>query len=163
MGPGGSTSNNKTGIGIAVALLVLAVAITVWSRGGPGPGQRYYYDLQIGELIAHATQEVPPITLRSGTQGVLAHVYACGDCATNETFIGFLTKYSDQDKRAMAAEVQEEDIQGPMQVPVPLVAREPQSPGGELEWVSMQSPQGMTIVDSARHRCGNKAPQQCDP
>lgn len=154
---------NRTGLGVAVTLLVLAAVITVWSRSGAAPRQRYFYNLQSGDLVAHATAEAPPVTLRSGAQGVLAHVFACGDCATNKPFIGFLAKYSDEDKRAMTVEIQEQDIRGPMQVPVLLIAREPPTPGGELEWVSMQSPHGMMIVDSARARCGATAPQECVP
>jgi hypothetical protein len=151
-------------IGLAVGLLLLAGVITAWN-GSRGPSnQQYYYNVQTGELVGRQTTEVPPIKLTSGQLGVLAHVYACGDCASNETFIGFLTKYSDDDKRAMSTELTEQQVQqGPMTVPTPLAARAPEQVGGEIQWFPMQSPQGMAIADAANQRCGGTNTTKCVP
>ncbi len=156
--------NRGPTIGVAVGLLILAAVITVWNGGGGSSNQQYYYNLQTGELVGRHTLDVPPITLPSGAPGVLAHVYACGDCATNETFIGFLTTYSDEDKQVMSTEVTEQQVQqGPLSVPTPLTARPPQEPGGEIQWFPMQSPQGMAIADAANQRCGGSNTTKCMP
>lgn len=104
-----------TASAIAVLLLVVALAVTLMF-GRPerlGMPDRYFYDLNTGELFMVSTDALPPIETSSGPfqgrpAGVQAHVYACGECEPNltgatmddlrdsETYIAWFERYSDE-------------------------------------------------------------------
>ena len=91
----------------ATAVAVLVVAIVFIGRyfmgsDAPEPGLANWYDMTTGKLYGgFKVQEggLPPITLPSGNEGVLARVYARGSCENKvDRFIGYLEKYTDEGK-----------------------------------------------------------------
>ncbi len=145
----------------AVTLFVIAVGILLYTSGvfrGARPttsDQFYFYDMKAQKLFAAKSTLIPPITAPSGGQGVVAQVYACGDCSAGQ-FVGLLQKYSPAAKQA---------IEGGL----------PPNPAGDLvcmpepgsEWVPADSPQGQTLrlaaVAAARAHCKGREPRRCFP
>lgn len=152
----GEMLRDKPMVGIALAVVMLLLAGVMTMRGRGGKGLQFHYDLQSGELVAFAAREAPPVTLPSGNKGVLAYVFACGDCASNEQFVGYLLMYSEDAKRQLMTEAQ-----GPAEQLSPLIARKPESPGEEPVWVSAQSRQGGAIIQTAYERCGGSGVREC--
>lgn len=86
----------------AIALLAVAAVILYFSMNGGGAKvgkQSYYYDLLTGETFVGPVGAVPPIQTpgqkakndTGAPAGVLAHVFACGSCASKKDhFIGYL-------------------------------------------------------------------------
>jgi hypothetical protein len=154
---------DKPWAGITLVVALLAVAIVIRARSSaPKPGSRYYYDLTERRLVTHQPgEELPPVTLPSGNQAVMAHVFACGGCDSDGRFIGYLARYSDAFKQAMT-QPQEASNQNPQAIVVDqMIALEPQD-GWEPQWVSMSSDAGHKIIDAPRQRCDAR-PTECMP
>jgi hypothetical protein len=97
---------NQTAMGV-IAAIVLIIAVALITRSGASaPGSatsRWFYDLQTGELYVESTQGLPPLAREGASEGVLAHVYGCGDCSQDNIDIAYLEKYSEEAKAAAAA------------------------------------------------------------
>jgi hypothetical protein len=150
------TIQEKPIVGIIIAVVALGIVgyVFYWqSAAGVPLGSRYYYDVSSGELVPHKTDSMPPVTLPSGNQGVLAHVFACGDCGS-EQFVGYLQKYTDAYKKQATQEIDLTNSTGPVTPSMSgdLVAQKPDGIG-EPQWCEMTSLQGAQIVRNARARC----------
>lgn len=139
---------------IAIALLAVAgIAIAVTMSDGPeyaeAPEQDYYYDLNTGELFAAPYRErlpaANPATPNAAPAGVIAYVFACGDCtAESDRFIAYLEVH---DPRPTA--------------PAPArIAAKPD--GGHPQWLDPRSPQAKQLRDVAS-RCNGAEPVRCRP
>ena len=113
-----------------------------------GVPQTWYYDRNTEELFTMPATTSGLVETDSGPfegepAGVRAAVFACGDCSTNEQYIGWLEKPSAKELEAIAgtAEISDDDL-------VSLVAKP-----GSNQWVSATSAQGEKIAKEARSRC----------
>lgn len=145
-----------------VAALVLAAAVMLMSRGKTptGPTHRWFYDLQANRLFPEKSA-LPPITAPSGGQGVLAHVFACGECTENNRQVAYLETYTEN-----GLIHRNEDATGAIN-PGHLVALPP-SNGTQPRWVPSESSAGITITmnqsASLRQQCPDpKGFQPCLP
>ncbi len=105
MGLREAMQGNQMAMGV-IAAIVLIIAVALITRSGASPPgsatSRWFYDLQTGELYTESTQGLPPLSRDGGSEGVLAHVYGCGDCSDGNIDIAYLEKYSDEAKEAAA-------------------------------------------------------------
>lgn len=152
---------------VGAAVLVLAVSLWRMLGGGGGakPDGRWYLDLNTGELFAYRGYELPPIPAPSGGEGVLAHVYACGDCGDPaQRVIVALEKYSPEGKAALTGPVQPpprtEEMVG-RSAPLPShMLRAGDNP--DAPWVSFDSAQGRSLLNRAQQMCPGQR-QTCVP
>lgn len=163
---------------IAVVFL-FAVSATLVARyvGDPSrsiempPDQIYFYDLASGDLFAGPTDAPPPITAPSGEdKGVIAVVYTCGECVTDQLKIAYLEKRSDEGKKAYA--IMRELSAAGKPTPEALVdgvEREhfvalPPATGQQPQWASLASPYGQDLTVQYRNQCGEDInPSRCNP
>lgn len=131
---------------VAITLVVILRNAGVW--GGPTPetsGTMYFYDEDTRELFTARSDQLAPIAAPSGGSGVLAEVYACGDCS-GEKFAGLLQKYTDKGKKAMSDGIPVHPSDNLIRLP---------KPGSE--WVPSGSAQGQKIraeaLRAVRARC----------
>jgi hypothetical protein len=114
-----------------------------------------------GDLVAAKLKELPPVTLPSGHQGVLAHVYACGDCAkSDERFIAYLERYTEQGKANLSQVGQPDQPINPtagLEVAVAPQADE------EPKWVSVMSGEARSITTAKNRRCPGGDVVACYP
>jgi hypothetical protein len=173
--------NNHSSIVTIITVLVLLVAIgvVIWDAGGVGGGRpgtpAYYYDLNTGEIFVRSTPELAPIEAPSGphqgeSAGVLAVVYACGQCPADlegmtakeleqtNAYIGWLQRYTDKIKKARASGGSDQDSR----MPPPVSSQRLMPVGGET-WVSGTSGQATTLQQNELQRCGDQEPQECTP
>ncbi len=161
------TITDKPIVGVCIAIvafIAVALLLRAQSSNPASAGQRFYYDVTSGELVGFkADQPLPPVTLPSGNQGVLAHVFACGDCSS-EQFIGYLEQYTDAYKQAVTVDVTNMD--GPALAPMSghMVAADPN--GGQPQWIESTSMQGSQVMRAASIRCdaqGTDRAMECVP
>jgi len=151
---------------IAVIVLIVAVVLIVRGMSGPsstGPaGQGTWYDTGSNTLYGGQKGVMPPAPAPSGSEGVMATVFAKGSCANkSDRFIGYLSKYTDEGKKLMAAAQAENPIdtakiQGIMGEHR-LVKRE-----GDAEWVAQGSDEGQAIVEEAKAKGGTLCPRHLE-
>jgi len=149
---------------VAGVVLLVAVVMIVSRLGGPSaPKQvsRWFYDVGSGELYTEANQVLPPIARESGSQGVLAHVFACGECTEANRKLAFIEMFTEEGK-AYAINPPEDDMSGVN--PGRQVAWEPAS-GEQPQWVGAHTEFGQQIVMSIaqlRRQC-QEGFQPCTP
>ncbi len=145
-------TNKGVAVGASICLLVIAGLVMVIQlvAGGKKPCmtmEYWYYDLQSGELVAHDTGDRPPVTLPSGNQGALAHVYGCGGC-TGETFLGYIEQYEEDIDRSTDPTV------SPVDTTVGrIVSIDPAENDGEPYWVDFNGNDGAQVLNYPRQRC----------
>jgi len=144
----------------AVVLLLVALVVLSWTNGlfgsGSGGVDSYYYDLKTKKLFTADAQKVPPITAPSGANnGVLAHVFSCGDCsAASSRYVGWLEKFTPATKKKL------EKTHTFMEInPQTDLIRLPQ---GKSKWVPSSSMMGSKIITHA-HTVKCKQPKTCYP
>lgn len=150
---------NRGALLLVVVLLALSVVIFSRSRPSKGGGdQRWFYDLQAGKLFAHSVRNLPPVTAPSGGEGVLAHVYACGECTEAQRTVVYLEKYTDAGK-AWAIDTPT-DQEGAINTGhlIGLL-----SDTGEVTWVVAESRDGNAITERIGRLCPDQRPTPCRP
>jgi hypothetical protein len=136
----------------AVVLLIAATVIALWPQATPKPQGSYYYDLGTGELYTSSASGPAP----SGGEGVLAIVFACGDCANkDDRFVAYLSKPNEQYLRVIASG----EPPTPEQVQNSNLVRHPT----QDQWHASESPQGLAIVRQASSRCPETIAGPCTP
>ena len=140
----------------AIVLVVSVVSIVRYARdtGLPEPGQADWFDMGTGELYGGLKmgEAVPPITLPSGNQGVLAHVFARGSCENqDDRFIGFLCKYTDKGKAMLVEAKARGGVDRGTATRVAMRERLIKRPG-DKEWVIASSDEGEAILAPTREK-----------
>jgi hypothetical protein len=165
----GETLNRNPAIGIGIAVVVLIIAAVIFMRStGVGESaqvieQRYFYDLTTGELVA-LPNEPAPVTTASGSSAVWANVYACGSCDNeSDRFIAYLEKYTDAAKSEASKPLARQDYDTLSNGH--LLGMAPREPGGDIQWVPIETAEGMQITQtSLEGRCtGAALPMPCQP
>ena len=135
----------------AVVVLVFAMIFIVrhfMDSGLPQPGQANWYDMSTGKFYGgfKVGEALPPVTLPSGSEGVIAAVFARGSCDNAaDRFVGFLYKYTDEGKAMI--------IKGRAAVPMDLGALQDAAMNERFikrldddRWVVAGSDEGMEII-----------------
>lgn len=166
-------------IKLIVIVLILAVSATLVARYASDPSraiemppdQIYFYDVATGELFNGPIGALPPIDSPSGEgEGVIAVVYTCGECITDQLKIAYLEKWSDEGKKSHATmrALIEAEKPTPEQL-VDLVEREhfvslPPTVNQPPQWASLASSHGQAITVQFRDQCGEGiTPRRCNP
>lgn len=164
------------GVVIAVAVIGLAAWLAVGrddGRRATPPSGQWFYELSSGRLIVADIAAIPPIQGAEGGESVRARVYGCGSCKESDRKVAILEKYPpkvaeqltaplpvDPDSEEAAAFIGQQDQ---LRVEMLLIAEPPQAPGGEITWVSQDSPQAMAVTEAANALCGESDTQLCLP
>lgn len=160
-------------VALAVAIVVLGGAtFMIWqtvSGGSTGTvtftGSNWFYDVGSGELFAASADQHPPIAAPSGGEGVRAVVYSCTSCDDAESrSIASLFKYTDEAQkrliqagsRASAQLIDEVSREGR------LLALVPQD-GDDPQWIGMDHPQAMAVLEQSNIACNGTAGILCTP
>lgn len=172
MGIDDIVSRNRP-VAIVVALVILGGAgYLIWqtvSGGNTGTvtftGSNWFYDVGSGELFTAPANQHPPIAAPSGSEGVRAIVYACTSCDDEaQRGIANLFKYTDEAQqrlvdagsRASAQLIDEVSREGRLIAFVPKDGDEPQ-------WIGMDHPHAMTVLEQINAVCGGNAGIICSP
>ncbi len=162
------------GYGVVVVLLALAGWIAFGGVGGAGAKNgsvRWFYDMETGQLIEHAAgmEHIPPITLENGHEAVSAYVFACGKCDDGASHqLGYVEKFTEKGKQQQLDPPTVVDFDsvvpgmpgGQSPEPSRLVA----VPGDEMQWVGVNTPAGMRLVNDVRYRlCPDGSAVECVP
>lgn len=152
--------NPAVGAGIAVVLVVLAVFVFARSRPKAVTSGRWYYDLTARQLVAFdAKGQMPPVKLPSGNEGVMAHVFSCGKCNSQEQFIGYLESLTEEGRRIRQDPVMPDR---PVDLMVGQVIARPPTGDEEIRWIPAGSDAAPAIMRAAT--CpGGKRPEVCIP
>lgn len=162
--------NAPVTIGVAALVIVVCLILLISNlffssdeeeqrilRKGGVP-QAYFYDRNTGELFTMPVHVSGPIERDSGDYngepaGVRAHVFACGDCGSNENFIAWLERPSPREKELEEGKLLTETDLYPL-VSVP----------GNDNWYAANTREGLGITEAAQKRCpeGQK-PNYCQP
>lgn len=157
---------------VAVVAVIVIIGSVVWmANGGKNsslPKQVYFYDVGSGELFAADRAAQPPIEAPSGAgNGVKAVVYSCGECSDSSLQVAFVTTYSEEARAAMQKMANAAD--GGVDVELAevidngtLVAM-PAEGGGEPQWVSAVTQEGIQIMGRAGDICGSQPAKPCFP
>jgi len=142
-----------------VALLALILVLLYFSlrpRGvDPARAQRWYCDLDTGERVAFDPPGgASPARLPSGHDGVLAHVFACGNECTGETFIGYV-------ERSDHAPV-EANPDRPFNPDNARIIAPPPVAGVTPKWTPAGEPAASEIMLMPQKRCG-QVYRECFP
>lgn len=161
-------NNNSAMVTIlAVVVLILSLATIIITMRPASYTPRvidvYYYDLDTKQLFVDKSDKYPPIATPSGGQkGARAYVFSCGDCADeSQRFIGYLEVYTPEAKKIL-----ENPNADPAAMADPIDVYE----DGRLlateqgqQWHKASSVQGFEVMDAPQTRCGNNAPNSCNP
>lgn len=116
--------NQNSSIGILAAVVLLVISLFIIYRelsggGGPQPPKnKYFLDLNSGEVLIGDIKAIAPIETPTGPHegepaGVMAHIFACGECEKSYAGmtiteveqsgaeISYLTKFSLEGKQAL--------------------------------------------------------------
>lgn len=167
----GQGINKRAVAGFAIVVVLVIAAVMVNTGDGDLQDQRYFYDLETGAMFAADRRAMPPIEAPSGAgNGVAAVVLGCDGCGDlSSAKPAWLETYTDEAKQAEAqlatVDPAETDI-STMMAKVQdghLVAAPPEA-GEEPQWVGIESPQGVQLLDSIRQAaCNGGNPQLCLP
>lgn len=107
--------NPKVAVPLIVVVLGLAVAIALMPEHDPThvPHLHFYYDLNTGkQFVVDSDEAIPPIDTESGkAAGVQVIYFSCGACNEKLRFVGFLSKFDEeQRKKVLAGQVGERSI-----------------------------------------------------
>lgn len=92
--------NPKQTTAITAGIIAVAFLLIIWqacSGGGGGVGQSYYTIDDGKTYFVDASNKIPPF-MKDGKEAVRAHVFVCPG---GQPFVGYLEKYSPQDKKMM--------------------------------------------------------------
>ena len=134
---------------IAVIILIVAAVMIIKGMTGKtsGPmGDASWYDTGTGELYAGPEGELPPMAAPSGSEGVLAAVFARGSCESKaDRFIGYLSKFTEEGKPLLRAAQAELPLEPRKMSAITaehrLVKREK-----DTEWVATGTEEGQAII-----------------
>ncbi|HUT08853.1 MAG TPA: hypothetical protein VMY42_00010 [Thermoguttaceae bacterium] len=162
--------NDNIFVAIVLALLGTGVAVFFVVRtlsrppGGVQPEWQtmvFFYDQNTGELLERPAGTQAPFETDSGPYqgmpaGVLAHVFACGQCSDESLrYIGWL--------EAPVDAVPAESISGkpdPLEEEQPGLIRRPD----DQKWVYSNSPEGGALMQKAFAKCSTgSGPNWCSP
>ncbi|MEX0655472.1 MAG: hypothetical protein WD534_09635 [Phycisphaeraceae bacterium] len=174
--------NNNSAVVTIVAVLVLcfALAFIIWNNSGsgrPGPIDVYFVDLNTNEVFVGKSDQIPPIAAPSDsgddTNGVRAHIYACGDCPSDlagrsadelidgDVFIAYLERYTDEAREIITGDVtpeNESDYYSATEMGQLVRAVDGSN------WVSINDQGGYELMSRTGNRCGEDSmPTPCRP
>ena len=153
----------KNPVVAVVAVIVIIVAVIFMLRGGGDDRssdvpQANWYDTGTNELygVKSADTGFPPMPAPSGKDGVMAHVFSCTGCTDKGSrFIGYLEKYTDEDKAAMA------DPNAPPGARHAIMGSSLVRGEEDTEWVTQSSPEGFAILGAAAAQCAPQTASSC--
>ena len=157
-------SNPLVGVCVVAAIVAVAIVFTVMALSADPDEQfrvdkRWFYDLETKELFETDKTAVAPIAAPSGKEGVLAHVFGCGDCA-GDTFTGYLETNSPEAREALLNS-------GTMD---PEAVRKAVVEGNRIRslegnWVASRSKDGQALKKQVIDKCGalGKSLKPCYP
>jgi len=130
-----------------IAVIVLIVAIVMIARSMSGDsgavqkvGDVFWYDTGSNQLYG-APMDIPPLKAPSGSDGVIAYVFAKGSCDNAaDRSIAYLETNPDRDAIMNAAGMEER---------IPLMEQRLVRREGDTEWVEANSDEGAAILAEA--------------
>ncbi len=165
---------------VAIAMMLTALAIiftTMKPAESPSDVPVYFYDLNTGKTFVARSDRVPPIEAPSDFEfggdlsGVRAHVYSCGRCTDDsERFVGWLETYTLEAKFQIQSTRQRKESEE--DEPPVVVAEDDYEmiEQGHLirsvdseEWVTIDSEEGIAVMEAVDERCGLQAMEMCYP
>ena len=160
-------SNPSPVVAMVAAVLVLSMAIATAAAWAPSPRHDdpilWYYDLGTDELF-QAVHQVAPIDSPSGARkGVLAHVFACGQCTEGEMYVGYLEKFSDEARALQSRLASQEPPEDEQEVWQILLRGHLIRSVERDAWVTHDSNAGRAIRDRAKSRCPDNQIVACYP
>ena len=177
--------NNNSAVVTLLAVVVLVISLGVIIMNSTSSQRSrivdmYYYDMNTGKLFIGKSDALPPIEAPSGPinnspAGVRAYVFACGDCPADidgaseeelkemNVFIGWLEKYSEQAKAALAK--QQEDPAADVDYFMAIEQGQHVSAPGSNRWVGANSEAGFRLMERISQLCGStgEIPKPCYP
>lgn len=124
--------------------------------------QRFFYDLTTGDLAMHDARDLSPVRLKSGHEGVLAHVFSCTSCEDRGSYrVAYVEKYP-EDARAKVLASRQATSPDPSAAVAAENLRLVAKPGQPLEWTPITSAQAARIMDVASN-CPDGRAQLCLP
>ncbi len=141
---------------IAVIILIVAIVLIAKNMSGDSGGvQRsgdgFWYDTGSKKLFGASSIEMPPIKAPSGSEGVLAYVFAKGSCDNaSDRSIVYLEKYPDRDAIMKAASIEDR---------MPLLAKRLVRRENDADWVEASSEEGAAII--AEGTAARQSGKQC--
>ncbi len=151
---------------LVLAAAALGVAAFIFSRqpdASAPPDQVYFYDLATGKLLAQPADTLPPQTVGdSNSNAVLAHVFACGNCAD-------LAQRQTLMLETLTPEARNYLLNPPVD-PQPgivengtLIAPTPATPDQAPKWVIKNSDAGINLREQIARHCDGRPPKPCFP
>ena len=147
----------KNPIVAVIAVIVLIVAVVLIIKGMTGSssvpvGQSPWYDTGSGELYGGPADVLPPAPAPSGSDGVLATVYAKGSCENKaDRFIAYLSKYTEEGKPMVKTAQAEVPVDPSKMKSIAnehkLIKREK-----DTEWVAVGTEEGQAIIAETRQK-----------
>lgn len=154
---------------VAVCFVALTMIVRQFASGGPGispiGGLAYFYDLSTHELFAEENTHFSPFAAPSGGQAVRALVFSCGDCAVEaDRHIGHLQRFTDDALSQLhdAGGNVTSELLVEMSDTGLLVALPPES-NGEPQWIAIDQPQAVDIMERHLTACGETPLTVCSP
>lgn len=179
-----NTSEEKKGASVkvivAIACITIAAIVTLITMRPSAPkvvSGQWYYELNTSKLfVYHGQDRFPPITTENGQQAVQAFVLSCGDCADAKSrFVGYLKMYPEAAKKELegpkkkpgaAGRESTRDVAGGAGSTTTdvVTAAMVTNPKDTKIWHSIQSSEGIAIVNEATNSCGGgKTASECPP
>lgn len=154
--------NKPVTVGLAVAVIVVAVWL-IASRGGAGKPavakERFYFDVGSGQLFTGPITAHIPIKAPSGpNNGVMAHVFACGECSSDNRQTVYIETLSEQAVVSLAS-----GNPDPTLMDTGRLVATPSAAGEEPKWVPAASGEGFKITGAVQTLCGGDSPTICVP
>jgi hypothetical protein len=160
---------------VCAIVAIMAVLVVVNKSGSSGttpPRVAWFYDLSTGRLFTADRGEVPPLTV-DGSTAVRARVYGCNGCGEGDRHVVVIEKYPD----AVAEELRvppPADDSSPeanaytsrrerLRVEAMLIAAPPRTPGEQVAWTPLNSPQAQSILARLDDLCPGAVPEMCEP
>lgn len=144
---------DKPIVAVVVVLVLIGAAVVIAGRGSgdvpppPVASGLYFFDLDTGETFTAPVDAVPPIDAPSGAaRGVLAHVFACGDCATAAHAVLYI-----------------ETVDGDPALQTSRRVALPPKPGEKPNWLQATSPQSAPVTSQFLTHCGGARAERCNP
>ena len=132
---------------VAVIILIVAIVLIAKSMSGGaggvpgGAGDVFWYDTGSKTLYGAPQDDLPPIKAPSGSDGVIAHVFAKGSCDNaSDRFIVYLQKFPNKEAILNANSI---ETRGPLLAAM-LIRRE-----NDADWVEAGSEEGAAIFAEA--------------
>jgi len=170
---------------VSVVLIFIALLVVMFSSSGSvkssDPRDDYFFDLTSTAsdpreaLFRAPGTSLPPIPVPSGAKmpdgteaGVLARIYACGECSKSSIFIAHVETFTPEarerrlnpnDQTFNDGSIPPEQIMFVQEKGRLLMTLEDRERG----WVEFMSPEGQTILLSLNERCPKGDVRPCHP